>query len=441
MATKYFLNQTGLAQLFGYINQNLQDSSNNTILIANKDSFSAKSAGPVSIDLNTYVTQGNDNFVFTSSADESNVTCAFCGNVDSLDSIQNPAENDVYMVNDTKLYGRWIEGKWEVFGIIDAFTESLVSSNISAIPAKIFNKFFVGIETIEVSSVEDLTAALQDLEEVALISINDDLSLSSTLSIPAGKEVTFDLNGNDINASSMAFSIDNSTVTISNGAVTSAANDAILVTNGGTLIIDNADITSSNRNAISVKEGATAIINGGNITSQEAGILGLKNSNIVINDGVITGIDNGPVMGNGSAAGSANDGTNMNVVMNGGTLIAHIQSTGYIACAVYVPNSGSFTMNGGQIISDGCGICMRGGTVNLNGGSITAAGESGVKGKVGDSRVVVGPYAVVYDAQSRYPAMNTLELNIAAGMILEGTDGDIDYVLEDGVEANVHDNR
>jgi hypothetical protein len=41
---------------------------------------------------------------------------------------------------------------------------------------------------------------------------------------------------------------------------------------------------------------------------------------------------------------------------------------------------------------------MRGGTVNLNGGSIVATGESGVAGKVGDSRVVVGPYAVVYDA-------------------------------------------
>jgi len=88
----------------------------------------------------------------------------------------------------------------------------------------------------------------------------------------------------------------------------------------------------------------------------------------------------------------------MNVVMNGGTLIAHIQSAGYIACGVYVPNTGSFTMNGGEIISDGCGLCMRGGQVNLNGGSIIANGASGVEGKVGDSRVVVGPYAVVYDA-------------------------------------------
>jgi len=145
-------------------------------------------------------------------------------------------------------------------------------------------------------------------------------------------------------------------------------------------------------------------------------------------------------MGNGSAPGSANDGSNLNVVMNGGTLIAHIQSAGYIACGVYVPNTGSFTMNGGEIISDGCGLCMRGGQVNLNGGSIIANGTSGVEGKVGDSRVVVGPYAVVYDAQSKYPGVDTLELNIASGMVLQGTDGDIN-VVQSEYAVNINDNR
>ena len=97
-------------------------------------------------------------------------------------------------------------------------------------------------------------------------------------------------------------------------------------------------------------------------------------------------------------------------------------------------------MNGGEIVSDGCGICMRGGTVNLNGGSIIANGASGVTGKVGDSRVVVGPYAVVYDAQSKYPAVATLELNIAEDMILQGTDGDI-QIVESTYEPNITDNR
>jgi hypothetical protein len=132
----------------------------------------------------------------------------------------------------------------------------------------------------------------------------------------------------------------------------------------------------------------------------------------------------------------------MNVVMNGGKLVAHIQSPGYIACAVYVPNTGSFTMNGGEIESDGCGICMRGGTVNIGANAkIVANGTSGVKGKVGDSRVVVGPYAIVYDANSKYPAVNSLELNIADGAQLIGTDGDIDVLLAEGYSANINDNR
>ena len=32
-------------------------------------------------------------------------------------------------------------------------------------------------------------------------------------------------------------------------------------------------------------------------------------------------------------------------VMNGGKLIAHISSAGYIACGVYMPNNGKFIMN------------------------------------------------------------------------------------------------
>ena len=99
-------------------------------------------------------------------------------------------------------------------------------------------------------------------------------------------------------------------------------------------------------------------------------------------------------------------------------------------------------MNGGEIISDGCGICMRGGQVNIGANAkITANGATGVTGKVGDSRVVVGPYAIVYDANSKYPAVNTLELNIADGAQLVGTDGDIDVLLAEGYTANINDNR
>lgn len=292
---------------------------------------------------------------------------------------------------------------------------------------------------------EELVEDIANAEDGAVIKLTSDMAMEESLSIPSGKSITVDLGGNEISGGNV-FQVAGGELTLKNGTVKATAGDGAVVTAGGKLTIDGAEIISETNNGVSAKE-AEVIMNSGSITSQEAGILGLKDSVITINGGEITGIDNGPVMGNGSKAGSKNDGTNMNVVMNGGKLIAHIQSAGYIACGVYVPNSGSFTMNGGEIISDGCGICQRGGTVNLNGGSIVANGTSGEKGKVGDSRIVVGPYAVVYDAQSKYPAVDSLELNIGANMQLESTDGAdneykyVDVILGDGYEAHIHDDR
>lgn len=288
--------------------------------------------------------------------------------------------------------------------------------------------------------IEDITNA----EDGAVIKLTSDMAVEESISIPQGKSITIDLGGKEMSGANVLF-VDGGELTLKNGTVDATSGDAVTVRNGGKLIIDGAELVSDGKNGASARE-ATIVMNSGSITSQEAGILGLKDSNIEINGGEITGIDNGPVMGNGSKSGQ-NQGTNMNVVMNGGKLIAHIQSSGYIACGVYVPNSGSFTMNGGEIISDGCGICQRGGTVNLLGGSIKANGASEVLGKVGDSRIVVGPYAVVYDAQSKYPDAANMELHIGANMQLESTDGAdneykyVDVLLGEGFEVNITDDR
>jgi hypothetical protein len=111
-----------------------------------------------------------------------------------------------------------------------------------------------------------------------------------------------------------------------------------------------------------------------------------------------------------------------------------------------MPNDGKLIMNGGEIISDGAGIVMRACEVELNGGSIVANGVSGSLGKVGDSKVTVGPYAVVYDEKAAYPGLQSGEfkLTIGANMSLSGTDGDISVLMPDGKdvsEANIIDNR
>ena len=358
----------------------------------------------------------------------------------ALQAIESPEQGDVYNLEDTGINAVWTGSEWDELGTFVDLTPYLPKEDVYPIGQDVLDALLYSGSKAVVSDQKSLAAMIANDEPEVEIILNDDLAVTAPITIPEGKKVVLNLDGNQLGASGIALYANGGDLVVSNGDIASSGSDAIAVRNGGSVTVDGANVTSARSNAISAKEG-NITVNSGNIQSQEAGLLGFKDSVITINGGTVTGIDNGPVMGNGSAAGSANDGTNMNVVMNGGTLIAHIQSAGYTACGVYVPNSGSFTMNGGEIISDGCGICQRGGTVNLNGGRIVANGAAGAVGKVGDSRVVVGSYAVVYDANSKYPAMDTLELNIAEGMELVGTDGDIQVLLADGVEANINDNR
>ena len=451
---KYYLDQPGLERLVDYINNSLNNKANvgdvpaNVVVQSDLENYALKSDIPAEMDLSGYATKQEleDYATETALQDlENKVTGVYhfrgsVADLDALTAIENPAEGDVYNIEDTGMNAAWTGTAWDEFGTIVDLTPYALEENINALTIPQVDAILYSGKSAVVNDMNGLNAMLANSNTEVKVTLNDDLAATSIVEVPAGKKLILDLGGNSLSASGLALYVNGGEAVISNGNVASSSNDAITVRNGGTLTLDGANVTSTSRNAISAREGSI-IVNSGSVTSQEAGLLGFKDSVITINGGTITGIDNGPVMGNGSAAGSANDGTNMNVVMNGGTLIAHIQSAGYTACGVYVPNSGSFTMNGGEIISDGCGICQRGGTVNLNGGRIVANGAAGAVGKVGDSRVVVGSYAVVYDANSKYPAMDTLELNIAEGMELVGTDGDIQVLLADGVEANINDNR
>ena len=455
MATKYYLDQPGLERLVDYINNSLNNKANvgdvpaNVVIQSDLEPYALKSDIPEGQDLSGYATKAELED-YATAVDLANLEGKVTGvyhfrgsvaNLEALQAIENPEEGDVYNIADTGMNAAWTGEVWDEFGTVADLSDYLLIEDVQAMSIPTVDSILYGGKSAVVSDVAGLNAMLANDNAEVTVTLSDDVAVNTLITVPQGKKLNLDLGGNSLSASGIALYANGGELVVSNGSISSSSNDAIVVRNGGTVTVDGADVSSARSNAISAKEG-TIIMNSGTVTSQEAGLLGFKDSNIIINGGVVEGIDNGPVMGNGSAAGSANDGTNMNVVMNGGKLVAHIQSAGYIACAVYVPNSGSFTMNGGEIESDGCGICMRGGTVNIGANAkITANGASGVQGKVGDSRVVVGPYAIVYDANSKYPAVDTLELNIADGAQLVGTDGDIDVLLAEGYSANIHDNR
>lgn len=286
-------------------------------------------------------------------------------------------------------------------------------------------------KVVTASTVADITEAMTAEETKINITLEDDVTLTSTLEIPVGKEVTFNLGDNKITGNE-AMDIYGKVNII--GGTIEGRGHTIDLFGDAEVTLTGTTINSINNQGITLVDTAKATLNDVTITSQESSVAVWDHGDVTINGGSFTGIDNFAISANGTAGRGGG-----HIVVDGATITGHIQSAGYIACGVYWPNEGELTIKNTTINSDGAGFVIRGGTVNIGENVvINATGATGVKGKVGDSRVVVGPYAIVYDAHSKYPAMNTMELNIAADVQLNGTDGDIDVMVIDGVEPNIN---
>lgn len=465
MADKTYLDQEGLERLVQYINDALRGKANTGDIpedVALKEDLAdfLKRAdvegyideSELAAALDPYATQQavEDALADYATSDDladlrTEVTALyhFKGNVadlEALQAIENPHEGDVYNIGDTGINAAWVigdngEGYWDEFGGPVDLSDYMLKEEIDAIPIPTVDAILYGGASAMVSDSAGIKAMLANDEPEVEITLTKDMPSAEMITVPEGKKVTLDLGGNKMSSNSWLVNVAGGDVVLKNGVVESSARP-VYVSKGTVTLEDGAVVTSVKDVAINATGAeAKVVMNGGKVNAQESGVLVTSGASVEMNGGEIECTDNCPIQGNGTAGQG-----DVNIVMNGGKLTAHITSAGYIACGVYMPNSGSFTMNGGEIESDGAGIVMRGGKVNLNAGSVVANGAAGVLGKVGDSRVVVGPYAVVYDANSKYPAMDTLGLTIGAAMRLEGTDGDLSVLPGDGTE-NIVDNR
>lgn len=345
----------------------------------------------------------------------------FKGSVDKqedLGNIANPEIGDVYNITDTGMNVAWTEEGWDEFGSTVDLSDYALYEDIQSITEEELNTILFSGKTGVVTDRSGIDAMLANDEPEVEIVLNKDMALDGAIVIPQGKKVTLNLDGKKLTAKS----------------------DELKVV--GELVIDGGgEIETTGWGISGVGSDAKITLNSGHISATESPVSIQQGAKFEMNGGELEGFDNCPLMGQGSAG---NGGTEM--IINGGKLIAHITSVGYTACGIYMPNDGKLIMNGGEIISDGAGIVMRAGEVELNGGSITANGVSGSLGKVGDSKVTVGPYAVVYDEKAGYPGLQTgdFKLTIGKDMVLHGTDGDISVLMPDGKdisEANIVDNR
>ena len=351
-----------------------------------------------------------------------------------LVNVENPEVGDVYNVIDTGMNFAWTGSDWDNLGAFVDLSPYALDEDIQSIPNPELDAIIYGGKSAIVGDVSGLKSMLANDETSVKVTLSEDVEVDSALIIPEGKEVTLNLNGKTIGGDGAQTIAVYGDLTIEGGEITGKR--TIVVPAGGSVTINNTGITSSDCAISAYGSDAEVVVNSGEITAQEVPVLLTEGASATINGGHLVGLDNFAIGGNGSPGKG-----NINVTINGGTIEGRIQSAGYIATAIYWPNSGTLTINGGEIVSEGAGIVMRGGQVNLNEGTVvTANGASGVLGKVGDSRQVVGPYAVVYDNASNYPAHDSLELNIANGVVLTGTDGDI-QCLPVGGTVNIHDNR
>ena len=447
MAEKYYLDQDGVVRLVGYINDALDGKANVGDVPANMVTqddlavYALKSEIPESADLSAYATKA-ELADYATDADLAELANSVTGvyhfrgsvaDLAALQAIESPAVGDVYNLEDTGMNAAWTGEVWDEFGSIVDLSGYLTEADVKAITIATLNSILYGGKSAVVSDAAGIAAMLANDEPEVEITLNKDIT--TNIAVPAGKKVTLDLAGNS--ARTISASGEGSEVIIKNGTVASGSRVAAVTVSGGgkAVIEDDAVIVGTRNNGIEVSTSSTVVVNGGSISAQEAGIYPSGGATLTINGGLISCVDNGGVMANGTAGKGGNT-----IVMNGGRIEGHIVTNGYLACGLYLPNDDVFTMNGGEIISDGVGIVLRGGKAILNGGVVEGNGATSVKGKVGDSRVVVGPYAVVYDMESAYPAKDSLELVIGEDMVLRGTDGDID-IVGDPANANITDNR
>ena len=211
-----------------------------------------------------------------------------------------------------------------------------------------FSEFIVG-------DVAALNAALAEGGEVILSS---DIVLNETLTIPAGKTVTLDLNSKTITG----------TMHKNNGAV---------IKNEGTLTLKNGTITSAAAN------GGSALANSGTATVTGVTLNGAPNADgswpsYTVNNTGVLNLNNSKLTSYHGALASYNDGaiatlTDTDIDMSG--------IPGFTSHAIYTYSNGSVIVNSGDIANNAAdqnstGASVINGAVTVNGGTFTGRVEN-----------------------------------------------------------------
>ena len=314
------------------------------------------------------------------------------------------------------------------------------TGNVSAIPVE------QAVVSVGAKNYKTLAAAIDAAQTGDTVVLKQDVTESVT--VPAGKDITLDLAGKNIQSSADAVTVsgkltvkDSTAATapeVSGDAVTyvsgkiTASNLGLYAIEGGEIILESGSVESIRNIGVFVKGNMTTsgdaihskiTVKGGYILAQEnAASAQGRGAELNIEGGVLKAKDNAVVSGNGTKNTDKDyGGTTINI--SGGTMIGGIQTPNYIACGVYHPQQGTLNITGGKFqITNGVGVLIRAGSANITGGEIVTTGS--VNGWVGDKKIDEGCHGVVYDSVSNYPGAATAD-KVAVG-------GDVKIVTDDG---------
>lgn len=224
--------------------------------------------------------------------------------------------------------------------------------------------------------MQGLSTALASGKDVKL---SEDIEFDSSLTIPANKEVTIDLNGKTITAeTNIPFLVsEGATLNVKNGTIDSKA-DAIKVVGNNVTINIGEDVTikSVNNTCIWVNDDEGQQ----NITINIAGNLESKSTS----DAAVY------------VSGNLNNGKKVTMNITGGSIVSE-NST-----AVYFPADGNLTISGGEITGKECAVEYRGtGLLKITGGTFTSTGSTFTQQANGNGTTTVAAAVAVVPHNDR----------------------------------------
>lgn len=244
--------------------------------------------------------------------------------------------------------------------------------------------------------------AIENLKDRATLMLTEDITLTN-LNI---NNANINLNGHTITVAQTIRTT--GIVSLSNGSINTTGNvNSIEIGAKSAALLNNMSITSKQCGVVS---SGYVKLNNSEINAQEAAILAIDGGKVEINGGTYSTIDNGVIMTNGSAGRGKNS-----IKINGGVFTGHITSAGYLAFVAYLANDDELIVNGGTFTVDkGSAFVVRGGKLTIKPNAIISVSE-GATGKVGDgNQIIPAGYDVVVDYKSKYPAVDSIEVNAPA---------------------------